>query len=138
MLEKAIEIARKTLGDKKDPDGNSYIDHALRVMDRMDTEEEKIVAVLHDVIEDTEYTLGELVDEGFSRTVVDCIEQLTKRPDVTYYDYIDDISGTELASKVKIAEIEDNKDIARVRKMSFQTFSIDERARRSLKILRGE
>lgn len=138
MLNRAIEIAGKALEGMKDPNGDSYLDHAFRVMDQMDTEEEKIVAVLHDVIEDTELTLGELAEEGFSRPVLDSIEQLTKRRDVTYYDYIDDISGTELASKVKIAEIEDNKDIARVRKMSFQTYSIDERARRSLKILRGE
>lgn len=138
MLDRAIEIASTALDGMKDPDGNSYLDHALRVMEKMDTEDEKIVAVLHDVIEDTELTLGELAEEGFSRRVLDSIEQLTKRRDVTYYDYIDDISGTELASKVKIAEIEDNKDIARVRKMSFQTYSIDERARRSLKILRGE
>ena len=138
MLNEAIEIARKELAGMNDPDGNSYLEHAMRVMDKMDTEEEKIVAVLHDVIEDTELTLGELVEAGFSRQVVDSVEQLTKRPDVTYYDYIDDISGSELATKVKIAEIEDNLDVARVRKMSFQTFSIEERARRSLKILRNE
>lgn len=138
MLSEAIEIARKELAGMNDPDGNSYLEHAMRVMDKMDTEEEKIVAVLHDVIEDTELTLGELVEAGFSRQVVDSVEQLTKRPDVTYYDYIDDISGSELATKVKIAEIEDNLDVARVRKMSFQTFSIEERARRSLKILRNE
>ena len=124
MLDRAIEIASTALEGMKDPDGNSYLDHALRVMEKMDTEDEKIVAVLHDVIEDTELTLGELSEEGFSRRVLDSIEQLTKRRDVTYYDCT--------------ADIEDNKDIARVKKMSFQTYSIDERARRSLKILRGE
>ena len=104
----------------KDANGNPYIDHAMRVMSKMDTEEEKIIAVLHDVVEDTEMTLHELQEEGFSRTVLDTIGMLTKKPDMKYFDYIEDIHSSELASKVKIAEIEDNQDIMRVRKMSFQ------------------
>jgi hypothetical protein len=94
--------------------------------------------VLHDVVEDTEMTLHELQEEGFSRTVLDTIGMLTKKPDMKYFDYIEDIHSSELASKVKIAEIEDNQDIMRVRKMSFQTYTAAERVKKTLAILRDE
>lgn len=104
----------------------------------MDTEEEKIVAVLHDVLEDTEMSIQDLCEYGFSREVLEAVGILTKRSDMTYFDYIDDIHCSELASKVKIAEIEDNKDVRRVKKMSFQTYTLDYRAKKALAILRGE
>lgn len=138
MLSKAIETAQNALRNMKDADGNPYIDHAMRVMDKMDTDEEKIVAVLHDVVEDTETSLYDLELAGFSRNVLEALDMLTKRSDMTYFDYIDDIHCSELASKVKIAELEDNKDIMRVRKMSFQTYSLEERTKKALGILRGD
>ena len=110
-LSTAIEFATATLAEKTDDKGSPYINHALRVMEKMDTEEEKMAAVLHDVVEDTEITLQDLCDAGFSR---------------------------EMASKIKIAEIEDNLDIMRVKKMSFRTYSTEKRAEMALAILRGE
>ncbi len=138
MLSKAIEIATKAFQGVADANGNPYIDHAMRVMSRMDTEEEKIIAVLHDVVEDTEITLHELQEAGFSRTVLETIGMLTKKPDMKYFDYIEDIHSSELASKVKIAELEDNQDIMRVRKMSFQTYTAPERVKKTLAILKNQ
>ena len=137
-LSAAIEFATAALAEKVDDKGSQYINHALRVMERMDTEEEKMAAVLHDVVEDTEITLQDLCDAGFSREVVETVEILTKRLDMTYFDYIDDIHWSETASKIKIAEIEDNLDIMRVKKMSFRTYSTEKRAEMALAILRGE
>ena len=128
-LSTAIEFATAALAEKVDDKGSPYINHALRVMERMDTEEEKMAAVLHDVVEDTEITLQDLCDAGFSREVVETVEILTKRLDMTYF---------ETASKIKIAEIEDNLDIMRVKKMSFRTYSTEKRAEMALAILRGE
>ena len=71
MLHKAIEIAEQALAGMTDQNGQPYIEHARRVMDAMDTEEEKIVAILHDVVEDTEMSLKDLMDEGFSHEVVE-------------------------------------------------------------------
>ena len=120
-LSAAIEFATAALAEKVDDKGSPYINHALRVMERMDTEEEKMAAVLHDVVEDTEITLQDLCDAGFSREVVETVEILTKRQDMTYFDYIDDIL-----------------DIMRVKKMSFRTYSTEKRAEMALAILRGE
>jgi len=128
-LSAAIEFATAALAEKVDDKGSPYINHAL---------EEKMAAVLHDVVEDTEITLQDLCDAGFSREVVETVEILTKRLDMTYFDYIDDIHWSETASKIKIAEIEDNLDIMRVKKMSFRTYSTEKRAEMALAILRGE
>lgn len=138
MLQKAIEVATEALKGKQDENGCPYVEHSLRVMDKMDTEEEKIVAALHDVVEDSELSLRDLIDFGFSKTVVEAVEQLTKRKDMTYYEYIEDISCSELASKVKIAEVEDNKDVVRVNKMSFKTYSLEERAAKTIRLLHHE
>ncbi len=138
MLSRAIEVANEAFSGKKDDNGHPYVEHALRVMDKMDTEEEKIVAVLHDVVEEAEISLHELQAMGFSRKVVEAVGILTKRSDMTYFDYIDDIRCSELASKVKIAEIEDNLDMPRVRKMSFQTYTPKLRAQKALAILKDE
>lgn len=138
MLSKAIDFATNALAGMEDENGFPYINHAMRVMDKMDTEEEKIVAVLHDVMEDTEMSVSDLRAEGFSREVLEALTILTKRNVMTYFDYIEDIAGSELATKVKIAEIEDNKDIRRVKKMSFQTYTLEQRAQKALAILSGK
>lgn len=138
MLKRAVEIARKTFEDMVDEHGKPYIEHTMRVISKMDTEEERLVAALHDVVEDSEISLRDLQGEGFSHEVIEAVGMLTKRTDMTYFDYIDDISCSPLATKVKIAEIEDNKDEKRVSRMSFQTYNRDMRAERALKILSGQ
>ncbi|MGL5434125.1 MAG: hypothetical protein ACRDBO_01830 [Lachnospiraceae bacterium] len=138
MLNRAVEIARKALSGMVDEQGQPYIEHTLRVISQMDTEEEKIAAALHDVVEDSEISLRDLQEEGFPREILETVGMLTKRSDMTYFDYIDDISCGSLAAKIKIAEIEDNQDEKRVAKMSFRTYNKEDRASRALKILRGQ
>ncbi len=138
MLQKAIDVATEALAGKQDQYGRPYVEHALRVMEKMETEEEKIVAVLHDVLEDSEWSMGDLRIYGFSQTVLDAVEQLTKRRDMTYYEYIEDISCCPLAAKVKIAEVEDNQDVVRVNKMSFKTYTLEERAKKTIGLLKQE
>lgn len=135
MLQKAIDFATKALEGLKSSDGEPYINHSVRVMNQMDTEDEKIVAILHDVLEDTSCTTYDLKDAGFSKNIIECVEQLTRQNDVTYFEYIDDISTNEICKKVKLAEIDDNKDINRVNKLSFQTYSIDMRCDKVKEIL---
>lgn len=135
MLEKAKKIAEKAFRDKKAPNGEPYINHTLRVVDAMETEEEKTVAMLHDVVEDSEMSISDLMEQGFSRTVLEAVADLTKKNDMTYFEYIDDVCCNELATRVKLAEIEDNKDEVRVNKMSFKTYSLEERYRMTKEIL---
>ena len=97
-----------------DRNGVKYILHPMRVMRYMDSETEKIVGVLHDVVEDTPITLQDLKQKGYSEEIVDAIDCLTKREGESYEDFIDRCKQNSIARKVKIADLEDNMDIRRL------------------------
>ena len=79
-LERAIEIATEAHRGQRDKAGNDYIGHPLRVMAAGKTLEEKIVGVLHDVVEDSDWTLEELAAEGFAPEIIEALRCLTLRP----------------------------------------------------------
>ena len=135
MLQKAIDFATKALEGKKDHGGQPMIAHALRMMDRVNTEEEKIIAVLHDVVEEGGCSFHELKEAGFGQTVLEGVDVLTRRPNMKYFDYIDDISTNPMAARVKLAEMAENKDQDRVNKLSFQTYTLEDRLARVKKML---
>ena len=90
-----------------DKGGGLYILHPLRVMRQMDSETEKIVGMLHDVVEDTPITLQKLRQKGYSQEIVDALDCLTKREDESYEDFIERCKQNPIALKVKIADLED-------------------------------
>jgi (p)ppGpp synthase/HD superfamily hydrolase len=114
QLEKAIDLAYRMHKNQKDRYGKPYIFHPLRVMNKMSTDKEKIVAVLHDVIEDTGLTYKDLCDAGFSEEIIDAIASISKQDDEEYFDYINRVMQNKLACKVKLADLEDNMDIRRI------------------------
>ena len=114
QLEKAIDLAFKVHKNQKDRYGKPYIFHPLRVMNKMDDDKEKIVAVLHDVIEDTELTYKDLCDAGFSEEIIDAIASISKQDGEEYFDYINRVMQNRLAVKVKLADLEDNMDVRRI------------------------
>ena len=134
LLERAKAIVEREFARRYEV-GECYKLHAYRVMEAMDTEEEQIVALLHDVVEDTEVSMADLEGEGFSRTVLDALEDLTKGNEVRYFDYIEDLSLNPLAAKVKLAELKDNMDVVRVNRMSFRTYSLEDRCEKAMDIL---
>lgn len=113
-LAKAIEIACKAHFDQVDKAGKSYILHPLRLMMKCQNEEEMMVAVLHDVVEDSDFSLHDLQEAGFSDSVIAAIDCLTKRKNEDYDDFIDRLSFNSLAKKVKIEDIKDNLDLSRI------------------------
>jgi GTP diphosphokinase / guanosine-3',5'-bis(diphosphate) 3'-diphosphatase len=113
-LEKAIEIATKVHANQTDKGGNPYIQHPLRVMNAVDTTEEKIVAVLHDSVEDSDLTLEDLTAEGFSDRIISAIGAISKRGCEKRKDYLQRVINNPIALKVKIADMTDNMDISRI------------------------
>ena len=113
-LDRAIELAKQHHEGQTDKAGNPYIEHPLRVMNQVESEEEKIVAVLHDIVEDTDISLDDLRNEGFSEEVVSAVECLTKQDGENYDSYIERISFNPLAVKIKLADLEDNRDLTRL------------------------
>ena len=114
-LKKAIEIATKAHKGQFDKSGKDYIEHPLRVMEMGKTEEEKIVGVLHDVVEDTPWTFEALEAEGFSKEILDALRCVTKTSEnENYDDFIERVRKNPLAVAVKINDLTDNMDIRRL------------------------
>jgi GTP pyrophosphokinase len=113
-LERAIEIAVEAYAGQTDKAGATYIRHPLRLMERMDSEIERVVAVLHDVVEDSEYTLAE-IEQEFDGEVRAAVDALTKRDGEDYLDdFIPRAAENDIARTVKRADIEDNMDLTRL------------------------
>lgn len=114
-LERAIEIATKAHRGQFDKAGNDYIQHPLRVMAAGKTTNEKIVGVLHDVVEDTDWTFERLAAEGFSSEVVEALQCVTKLSESEPYDkFIARVKTNKLAVAVKLNDLTDNMDIRRL------------------------
>ena len=114
-LQRAIEIATDAHKGQFDKAGNEYIGHPLRVMEMGQTEEEKIVGVLHDVIEDTDWTFEALEAEGFSQEIIGALRCVTKiSENENYDDFIERVKKNTLAVAVKINDLTDNMDIRRL------------------------
>ena len=99
---------------KKDAARHHYVFHPFHLAESMNTEDETIVALLHDTIEDTDLTLNDLKKEGFSDTVIKYISILTNDKTEDYFGYIKGISTNKIATKVKIADLKHNSDLSRL------------------------
>ena len=102
--------------DIKDKEGKPYINHLLKVAESLDTEEEKIVGLLHDLVEDTDATFDELKELNFSDNIIDSLKLLTKLEEESYSEYIDRIISSDnlTAIKVKVKDMEHNMDPQRL------------------------
>ncbi len=116
-LEKAIMIAASAHEGQLDKAGQPYILHPLRVMMKMKTQRDRIVAVLHDVVEDAghRWDFDGLLRAGFEEDVVEALRHLTRDEEKdSYMDYIERIRDNETALNVKLADLEDNLDLTRI------------------------
>ena len=119
-LQRAIEIALEAHKGALDKGGNPYILHPLRLMLQMDSEEEMIVAILHDVVEDSEkWSFDKLHKEGFSKKIINSLRSVTKENENEDYEkFIDRSVKDKIGRKVKIADISDNLDISRLKEVT--------------------
>ena len=120
-LQRAIEIAVSAHREQTDKAGAPYLLHPLRVMLSLDTDEERIVGVLHDVVEDGPgWTFERLEEEGFSPAVLDALRLVTKRPEdegdseTVYVAFVRRAKGNKIARRVKTADILDNLNASRL------------------------
>ena len=114
LLEKAIVIAVGAHRGQRDRYGAPYILHPLRVMSRLNSVTEKIVAILHDVLEDTNWTFQDLKREGFPDSVLAALDCVTKRDGEDYEEFVERSRSNPLARSVKLADLEDNMDLRRL------------------------
>ncbi len=137
-LEKAIAIAAEAHAGQLDKGGAPYIIHPLRVMLRVNGIEAQVAAVLHDVVEDTPWTLDGLREAGFSDSVVIAIDHLTRREGEDYLDFVRRAARDPIAAVVKRADLEENSDLSRLPTVTERDRQRLERYRLALAILDGE
>lgn len=118
QLRNAVFIAINAHNKQLDRNGQPYICHPFRVMEAGQTIEEKIVGVLHDVIEDTPLTLTDLSAKGFSEEIIDAVHALSKLEQESYDHYIGRIKRNNLAVRVKLNDLTDNMDLRRLNELS--------------------
>lgn len=118
LLEKAVSIATQAHAGQTDKSGKPYILHILRVMMKGKDENEMICGVLHDLVEDTDWTFEQLAEEGFPQHIIQALELVTKKDNEDYSDFIERISHNDLAIAVKLNDLEDNMDVSRLNKVT--------------------
>lgn len=114
QIEKALYLAYSYHDGQLDKGEHPYILHPIYVSMQFKSENERVVAILHDIIEDTEVTEKQLRIIGFSDAVVDAVVAITKREGEIYSDYIDRVSQNEIALRVKIEDMKHNLDVRRL------------------------
>ena len=112
--EKAYEIAKRAHLGQIDKAGEDYIKHPEKVDSFVNSDEEKAVAYLHDVIEDTELTLEDLREYGFSEEVLKAVDVITKKKGQDYQTYLNSVKENKLARVVKLADLRHNSDLTRL------------------------
>ena len=136
LTRKAMNIAYNAHMNQFDKAGVPYIYHPIHLAEQMDTETECIVALLHDVVEDTEVTLEQLEKE-FSKEVIEAIRLVTHDKDVKYKEYIKELSKNPIAKKVKIADLLHNSDETRLEKITIKDVVRREKYKKALEFLQN-
>ena len=129
--ELALQIAQKAHAGQVDKAGKDYILHPMTVASYMDTDIEKTIAYLHDVLEDTDVTVDAL-RKIFPNEIVDTLIILTHRKDESYFEYIQRVSKSKLAKKVKVADLLHNLDITRIKEPTKQDYERLEKYKKAI------
>ena len=114
MTKKAMKICFVAHKDQTDKSGLPYVFHPIHLAEQMHDEDTTIVALLHDVVEDTDYTFEDLEELGFGKAVVDAIRLMTHPEGVPYLDYVAQIKPNPIARAVKLADLRHNSDLTRL------------------------
>ena len=121
MTKQALKLCFEAHKDQVDKSGLPYVFHPFHLAEQMTSEETVTVALLHDVVEDTDYTISDLADMGFPPVITDALMLLTHDEAVPYLDYVAKIKENPVAKAVKLADLRHNSDLSRLD-------SIDEKA----------
>ena len=133
--EKAYEIAKKAHLGQVDKAGEDYIKHPEKVASFVKTDEEKAVAYLHDVIEDTELTLEDLYEYDFSKEVIEAVDIITKKRGEDYQSYLNSVKKNKLARAVKLADLRHNSDLTRLIKVTEKDIKRKEKYQKAIDFL---
>lgn len=131
----AMKLCYEAHQGQVDKSGIPYVFHPIHVAEQMSDEATTIVALLHDVVEDTDYTLDDLTRMGFDDTVTDALALLTHKKGVPYLEYVAKLKNNPIARAVKLADLRHNSDLSRLDEMDKKAKSRLEKYKTAIELL---
>ncbi len=138
MTKKALKLCFAAHKDQVDKSGLPYVFHPFHIAEQMHDENTTVVALLHDVIEDTEYTLADLKEMGFNQEVLDAVGLMTHSNGVPYMEYVAEIKRNEIAKTVKLADLKHNSDLSRLDNIDEDALNRVRKYEKAIKMLETE
>ncbi len=135
MTKKAMKLCFDAHKDQVDKSGIPYVFHPIHLAEQMQDEDTTVAALLHDMVEDTDYTLENLRDEGFSEPVLEAIALLTHKDGIDYLDYVAKIKKNPIAKAVKLADLKHNSDLTRLDMVDDRAIKRKEQYQKALELL---
>lgn len=135
LTKKALKLSFDAHKDQTDKSGMPYVYHPFHLAEQMKTEETVIVALLHDVVEDTDYTIQDIADMGFLQTVVDALALMTHDKGVPYMDYVARIKENPIATAVKLADLRHNSDTSRLDVLDEKAIQRNQKYEKAIRLL---
>ena len=137
LTKKALKLCFEAHRDQVDKTDMPYVFHPFHLAEQMTDELTTVCALLHDVVEDTDYTISDLTEMGFPKEVTDAIALLTHDPAVPYMDYVAEVAKNPIARAVKIADLKHNSDLTRMEPNEIDEWALrrNEKYKRALELL---
>jgi len=135
LTKKALKLCFAAHKNQVDKSGLPYVFHPFHLAEQMTTEETTVVALLHDVVEDTPSTLADIADMGFPKAVIDALALLTHDDAVPYMDYVAAIKQNPIAKAVKLADLKHNSDLTRLDHADAKALQRVEKYRKAIDLL---
>ena len=135
MTKKAMMIAFQAHKNQTDKSGMPYIYHPVHLAEQMKDEETTCVALLHDVVEDTDWTLDELREQGFDARIIEALKLMTHADGVPYMEYVTQIKPNPIAREVKLADLRHNSDLTRLNEVNEKALARVEKYKKAIAML---
>ena len=137
LTKKAMKLCFQAHKDQVDKSGLPYVFHPFHLAEQMPDEVTTAVALLHDVVEDTDYTIEDLIREGFPPEVTDAVKMMTHDDAVPYLDYVRGLKENPVTRTVKLADLKHNSDITRLDTVDEKAIKRVEKYKKAIAILVG-
>ena len=135
LTKKALRLCFDAHKEQTDKTGMPYVFHPFHLAEQMTDEISTVCALLHDVVEDTDYTLEDLSKMGYPSEVINVLKLLTHDPEVPYFDYVKAISANPIAKQVKLADLAHNSDVTRLDEIDDKAVARTEKYKKAIALL---
>lgn len=138
LTKKAMKLCFEAHKNQVDKTGLPYVFHPFHLAEQMNDENTVVCALLHDVVEDTNYTFKDLKNMGFPNVIIDALKLLTHSEDIPYLDYIERLKDNKIARQVKIEDLKHNSDLSRLNTITENDLRRKQKYQKALEYLNNQ